>query len=318
MSDFLDSLVERSFGTGPVLQPRLPSRFEPSPGPQPSTISEPAALEASSEDEYWDDSLPGVDSSAIPPQLSPLGASAGVAQTEVGPRIERWSPIGGPSVRGALTNTREAESSSDTPKSPTGTSTALSSELRRGPYIDEPQWLHHRLDELRHELFLLGQTAGRQDDHQSENDRRERETRLAEPSMKPVLPVFDQTGDENPLESVRAVTEDSAGRFDASMSTRGASADAGLSAVPRERPVISSRPSEFPLQSPPSPPQIVPESLPRRSETQAAPTINVTIGRVEVKAIRDAPPPLRREQRGTGTAVMSLAEYLERRAAGRA
>jgi hypothetical protein len=64
----------------------------------------------------------------------------------------------------------------------------------------------------------------------------------------------------------------------------------------------------------PAPPRIVPEELPSRV-APALPTINVSIGRVEVRAVHDqapiAPPVERRK-----SSIMNLEQYLERRTAG--
>lgn len=65
------------------------------------------------------------------------------------------------------------------------------------------------------------------------------------------------------------------------------------------------------------PPRVVTEdlsSLSRRAEAQ--PTINVTIGRVEVKATREQAPAPRPARPASNPAVMSLDDYLKRRAAG--
>ncbi len=65
-------------------------------------------------------------------------------------------------------------------------------------------------------------------------------------------------------------------------------------------------------------PKIAPEPLPSVSKYSAPPqpTINVTIGRVEVKATRDAAPQPRQSQPKSSPSVMSLQDYLARRAAG--
>jgi hypothetical protein len=84
-------------------------------------------------------------------------------------------------------------------------------------------------------------------------------------------------------------------------------------------PVSRLHPStEAPFTSSPrelqAPPRIVPESLPLHSRAAIAPTVNVTIGRVEVKAGADRQPlPARREP---VSRVMSLDQYLAGRAAG--
>jgi hypothetical protein len=67
--------------------------------------------------------------------------------------------------------------------------------------------------------------------------------------------------------------------------------------------------------TPAAPPQIVPESFPSLSNGSAtAPTVNVTIGRIEVRGVKSQePPPARREPRAR---IMSLEQYLQRRAAG--
>lgn len=69
---------------------------------------------------------------------------------------------------------------------------------------------------------------------------------------------------------------------------------------------------------PSRPPQIIPEDLPsmggRGARTE--PTINVTIGRVEVKASREQTQPTKPRPVATRPTVMTLDDYLQRRAAG--
>jgi hypothetical protein len=65
-----------------------------------------------------------------------------------------------------------------------------------------------------------------------------------------------------------------------------------------------------------TPPRIVAERLPSLAKSSGSdnPTVNVTIGRVEVKAVQEnKPEPVRAEPRSR---VMSLEQYLQRRAAG--
>lgn len=63
------------------------------------------------------------------------------------------------------------------------------------------------------------------------------------------------------------------------------------------------------------PPKLVPEDLPS-SRGQFERTINVTIGRVEVKAIREPAPAPQTARPQPRAAVMSLEEYLKRRTGG--
>jgi hypothetical protein len=70
-----------------------------------------------------------------------------------------------------------------------------------------------------------------------------------------------------------------------------------------------------PACDPPTPPKIVPENFPAlQSSAALPPTVNVTIGRIEVKGSKsNEPAPARRELRAR---VMSLEQYLQRRSAG--
>lgn len=83
---------------------------------------------------------------------------------------------------------------------------------------------------------------------------------------------------------------------------------------PAKRPEPQPAPFFVREAAPPAPPRIVPEELPSRVAS-APPTVNVTIGRVEVKAVRDAPQAAPRADRPKSN-VMNLEQYLERRAAG--
>jgi hypothetical protein len=81
----------------------------------------------------------------------------------------------------------------------------------------------------------------------------------------------------------------------------------------------ASQASPSPIVAPPrpasEPPRIVPEQLPSQKRSPSdSPTVNVTIGRIEIRGPhqREAAPS-RREPRAR---VMSLEQYLERRAAG--
>jgi hypothetical protein len=64
------------------------------------------------------------------------------------------------------------------------------------------------------------------------------------------------------------------------------------------------------------PPRIIPEDLSSLSRRTAEPTINVTIGRVEVKAVRESAPVAQAPRSVPGPAVMTLDDYLKRRASG--
>jgi hypothetical protein len=66
---------------------------------------------------------------------------------------------------------------------------------------------------------------------------------------------------------------------------------------------------------PASPPRIIPERMPSLSPPiSAGPTVNVTIGRIEVKAHKE-PAPMRSRPESSSR-VMSLDQYLQRRAGG--
>ncbi|HEY4262866.1 MAG TPA: hypothetical protein VGM98_22090 [Schlesneria sp.] len=64
------------------------------------------------------------------------------------------------------------------------------------------------------------------------------------------------------------------------------------------------------------PPRIIPEDLSSLSRRAAEPTINVTIGRVEVKAVRESAPVAQAPRPVSSPAVMTLDDYLKRRASG--
>jgi hypothetical protein len=307
MSDFLNSLIQRSLGTEPALQPRLASRFEPL-RQAPSLNEGVGSLEESSApnlDMRHQPSLPsaspsifdsvrGMVPSVDPVESRPLAGSQ--EQSFHSPSSDRSStPL--PTIH------------TETPSPRTPRASANESPLT--PRSD--RWIIQRMDELSSELQQLRGSHSPQS--------------LAAPSIE--LPQIhierpregssnDGTSNDAPLLSAASsVNDDRAADRPLLQSESPASAISVLE--PRQKSTSRDEMMALLAESRMQPvPKIAPEPLPSVSKYSAPPqpTINVTIGRVEVKATRDAAPQPRQTQPKSSPSVMSLQDYLARRAAG--
>jgi hypothetical protein len=100
--------------------------------------------------------------------------------------------------------------------------------------------------------------------------------------------------------------------------TINATIDRLLDVRPREVPVVQGTASVVPFVSPSGGPQIFPESVAARpsGNMPVDPTINVTIGRVDVRAIRPDPPAAAMRKERSVRPAMTLDDYLSRRSRG--
>lgn len=314
MSDFLGSLVDRSLGVGQILRPRIPSRFEPQrltsslasdgfdlkqqPDDQTPTESgrDPfGSLNVSNDPSSRNNSLVNEPRPDLPLQrmtTSPSDAAEPVLNADIRPTSA--------SLNASIETDRIATVRGGT-------------ENTFDPRGD--RWLNHRFEEMSIELQRLrgepAVTASRQPVQPPDLNLTPRmtapETVRTSASETLPNPIRESLEPEHPLSSV-------------------------LSPNQAEPPVIASTGSEasarresdrefFSLlaasQMQPVP-KIVPEQLSAISKHSAAsqPTINVTIGRVEVKATRDPVPAPRPARSPASPSVMTLQDYLQRRAAG--
>ncbi len=317
MSDFLDSLVERSFGTAGVLEPRLPSRFEPAPAPQMSPLSDPSNGDSGSDSGKFEFSVNRNGALEGPPENATAGSVTHANQAGVVAHSPVAVDDGTQSMRGRDSSSAVDRVSSDS-VARAGDPPAAASVSRGRATTDGTAWLHRRIDELSWQLSELGRMGDlpphRHDGAEPLDRGSERD--LPEAISRPIETATNRTFTEPPAGQQSAAIREDGLQLHVSQRSRTSAGDDEESVYGERLAAAFSAPAPQQLSPSPSPPRIVPESLPHSREAPAPPTINVTIGRVEVKATREAAPQTRQSDRGSGPAVMSLAQYLERRAAG--
>lgn len=306
MSDFLNILVERSFAVQPALQPRLPSRFEPV-APRATIwdradgIVEPreealANIESPRATGLTDagvtaPSLTSTLADGLPPHHRDFAQPAAPASAEatlarVGGRLITVSPT------------------IDVDRGSQPTSRGETQDL-----MSDAESLHRRLDDLQRQLGSRAETFSHAARPLTTRDRQDTIDIIdgrTVTSVRPAGPILVASTPAPPIDS-----EERTVSVEPHPAPKLAPADS-------LRPVSSARSQPTPPMSPVAqapPPRIVPEELPRRRDPVVPPTINVTIGRIEVKAVRDSEP-ARRIEPIPRSAVMSLEEYLAQRAAG--
>lgn len=325
MSDFLDRFVERQTDAAPVLQPRIPSRFEAVTGPrggafaallaepyfdpQPDSLTVDGILPAS-EPEFEQERTPVVTQAVAPGE--------GSFQT-----VHHYRDLG--SERDNFATRRSGLSVPVTQDLATPTPV-----LRGSAGISvggaRTQSTDPQLQEFTRRLNALQE--------QQERDRagaRNQEL-LNSPSPRQnstPLPMTTDPSNAFDSKSRRAgageQSQETSAQFDRMLQTvreavRMAGAQDRLNletarTIPNLKAAVN-HPSAHAATQAALVPQIIPEALPRRDAAPpTAPTINVTIGRVEVKA-NQAPQPAAPRGKPDHSAVMTLSDYLQRRAAG--
>jgi len=316
MSDFLVSLVDRSRGAEQTLRPRLPSRYEPLRAAPVLSGDAFDQLQAPNPETHPDLGSQPISAIAPLPFLSRRESSTEATQHE-----NRLSP----SADAANWNAQPSESFGDGAASPQGDSLA---ETNRSSHLapalessfdpQNDQWLTRRLEEVARQIQQL---------RREQTDSRGLAPPLSSPAAEAAPTLLANkppaiTSDRFTLRSNReqpAVDEQNSVR------------QAFTVAKPNPPPLSSLTPpqssrleSQNELRSLLAAtqvqpvPKIVPENLSSVPQRSAAsqPTINVTIGRVEVKATREAAPAARPARAPANPSVMSLQDYLQRRAAG--
>lgn len=325
MSDFLDSLVDRSFSTATAVQPRLASRFEPPVG---SLSTGPRGVLPIDGDN-------GPDPIAGPAPDIPQGIVH-----DSGHGSQSWPAVAfGDVVHAASTNgssdvswnvpdfngfvSRQTYSHDEA--SPTGFDAPHTAEPLAKPSSVETGW-RARIDRLAVSLHQLqdANQAGVQTSSTDLSNRSNEAPPFAGPRMAPVVePVAAASSAQERLRAHIDRLAINLHELQEANQSGGKLSAAGLSGMSDERPPLARArmtpttiPSVVPaLLTSPQAPRIVPEVIDRNAAADQPPTINVTIGRVEVKAVREPAQPVARSA-GPAPAVMSLSEYLERRSAG--
>lgn len=376
MSDFLDSLIDRSLSAGPApgatLRPMLPSRFEPQ---RATPLFGSTGWDSSPETNHGDtaDQTSSPFTSAIadasPPNASVPGGD--------------WDPVDSRSTSSILSmvpgptaddSTRPSRSAEQRPR----VEPAFSAGPQRFESLDsgDNSWLHHRMDDMTVQLQRLrGDMATPPSSHSSNAAVAPTLRADMDTLSRPVFPRTDETTEVG-LRPAPAIDDAARRKEDSrSIAIRAAenrpddhpiqplptSPDLGhlerllslaeTMAMPPSASIVPEVSPPVPRQTTPEahsnghrsqqlskvpdfghldqllslagqaamqpPPRIHPEDLP--SSRQPAPvekTINVTIGRVEVKATREPAPVRRAAPSQAGSSVMSLDDYLKQRAAG--
>ncbi len=292
MSDFLSNLAARSLGSAEVVRPRLASLFEP---PRPSVASSAGMLDGPS---VFED---------VVPDARPAAA------LEV-TRLVESRPTSYAEDRGRNTQMQRTvvPAASDSPSRPTegvrlaSMSQAASAPTETGaesrpPEVPKapPAWIHDLRPATPPPMVRALET--------------ERVRRSGPDSLAGRPALTHDRGDAS----------ESSSRSAGSEPRRSVSEHLGSSREIGPPVVRRGEPTELPTQRPSAPativvqPRVAPYSepaSPARSRRAATPepTIHVTIGRVEVRAMQPAAPIAPRERRAP--TAMSLEEYLRRRA----
>lgn len=307
MSDFLERLVSPGLAAPLAVRPLVPSRFE-SPvdsGFRPAL----ADLEVRSEEVDGDSaaavsptqSFPGFGQQIASFNREPVVAGLEASRSEQPVLSTVDSEVAGRIVAPAIETPREVGH-----RAPQQASISLGNN----------EWIERRLDDFAMQLQKLSVAPASQ---QGER----RPPTLHSPSDAPKLnqtpslnPVVDERSWDADSKAVHPVHEPvSKPDLQVLPFVNRHAADESKSTSSKEplgREWSGSQDNRSPSVQPP---KLVPEELPP-GRGQSERTINVTIGRVEVKAIRESAPAPQTSRPQPRAAVMSLEEYLKRRAGG--
>lgn len=376
MSDFLDSLIDRSLAAGPAptatLRPMLPSRFESSRG----TPLFGSAGRDFNPDVSHDDTANQTVSPSGSANAADSPRSSSVPNSDWDPDNARsLSPLPSMAIGATTDNsTREWRPAVERPRDEAALEYAP--QMSQPLESDDNSWLHHRMDEMAVQLQRLrGDMASPMPSRSGAMFPGATSHHELDLKPRPVLPRTEESAavGRRPAPSLEdAARGEDDSRFVASRGTQNRFHDHPAQSLPpspdferlerllslADRTTTQSPPKllseiapSVPRQAVPTthpdeqrspqlspapefgqldqllalagraamqpPPRIQPEDLP--SSRQPAPvekTINVTIGRVEVKAIREPAPVRRPPPQQANSSVMSLDDYLKQRAAG--
>lgn len=282
MSDYLNNLVARTLNLAPVVQPRLKSLFEPTDAP--ASIAGNAALPGSA-----------TESRAARPGGAAFADNLQSGSDLVASRTAAWAPsairknrFGGEPEdddeshqdRTSLARTPASPASAPMRADPPGTSGAGLATAVDSNRLPAQLLAHHqtRLRAVQARVVERGPTRSAESKNQVESTE----------GLVPPHPGGPSPSKSSPRDTIEFVTTAAAA------------------------PISDSAPA--PGQLPFNPPGSAAAYSANRSDE--APTISVTIGRIDVRAIF-APPPVQRPGRAARPAAMSLDEYYKQRGGGR-
>lgn len=306
MSDFLDRLISPNLTAPLAVRPLIPSRFE----------AASAGRDLFAGNGNTDDNLDSHDSGPAGP-FEVKQPVAGPVQPPLG-RIDQ-EPLASSQTPGAEQPVMPLAEPVVTRRFVPTTSESLNNDERLSPPrfsvgIGDSDWIERRLEDLSTQLRQLqvGPTTDRTEQRPPSLHS------VSDASQSQRMPA--PSAIEQEFKEATTATTPELLDFESGQDTRVApfdhwrSVDEPAPSIPIESQARDRKESSA-VGPATAPPRLVPENLPS-GRGQAEPTINVTIGRVEVKAVREAAPvpqPARPQPR---TAVMSLEDYLKRRAGG--
>jgi hypothetical protein len=350
MSDFLDRLIERSLGLAPVVRPRLPSLFEPpgldaAAGPEQTTEAAEPARASGPRAATMD--------APVPPEFTDAPRSRRRAPAhEFAPPVGD-EPASHPPARPSRTATTEIRSGESAPPEPrphAGTSPQrpLGRETQTpGPPSSQPAPPPaHTRPEVEHVARVFTPPRAASEEHGTtivnlaHPEQGVMPAKSFEPPTRRESVAQDGANDSGQLSELGRQVEGLQQQVER-MQLRPAVSEVRVESRSVEGERTVERVREVPAPAPPPAPVPPAEQRPARAEapvfvqpreTQRAaprleaderarartpePTVNVTIGRIEVRAAQTAEPPARQERSEQPPAAMSLREYLRKRSGG--
>jgi hypothetical protein len=299
MSDYLSNLVARSFDLGEVVQPRPVSLFEPTPVPSMPTLEEPGSPETGKEPilESPGDETPRQTGHVIE-QYSHLPQTIGIEGNEAQEKRDPPEPTPNQMERSSFT--RELPAPGIAPLS-TPQSKPVTNQQHDGSNAQPPRTL------------LV--TSPMSDSPSSEPIIREvlsmRESyRVLEPVFPPLIaPANEGPHAEIVMNSPEFVTVPAKTEREERPDPEPVGSGSETVLNQPSTMLIAVQPQITAFEESPKQRQIAPAGPP-----EAAPTIHVTIGRLEVRATPQPSPP--QKEKHNRAPVMSLDEYLRQRSQG--
>jgi hypothetical protein len=297
MSAFLDHLVARSLelptaAAAPVVRPRLASRFEPRLDPVTPAAAPP-----------WEETAAEPAAPSAPPRRPPAERSAAVPETTFD-EVRRPAPRSSrppPPQAGARGESRGED--------PEPSPSFLPAPSRREPGGERPAPTVRRAAAPVPPSLAVQEGRSR-----AEPTRAADQARRAPAAERPHPPAAPPAPEERPrvepairrIEVERVVTP---------VPPPAAAAPPPAASVPRGREPAASTPPPAPAFLQPRVERLAPEPFSaRRAEAAAEPVIQVTIGRIEVRATPAPKAPAR--ERPAARPAVDLEEYLRQRAKG--
>jgi hypothetical protein len=286
MSDYLNNLVARTLNVAPVVQPRLASFFES--GSTAAGVISRGPIEVET---Y------GNDPSGEPKFRAPAAEPANVQPSQLPLRVKENIEV----------NLNDL--------------TKAGADLDPGNPENSPAVVTHQLSPLPEVRGLRAPVAGRLTSQEPEALRNQQVTReqttapaAAKESGRSLIIERDREESRPPLQpGIRQLVDEALTRLQPARrdgNERTKPEQSGPVAVPTSR-TSTERPDVVAIKPTP---HIIREPV---AATEPAPTINVTIGRVDVRAIISSPAETPRVGRAPRATATSLDEYLKQRSEGR-